>query len=264
MGQKKVTEKQIAIFNKKAPRLVEYVGKLAIVNDDSRQEIIEIGKGFQANIKTVDEYFKDDIKRADELHKSLTGKRMVLRNHYNDAITAIKAKIGVYDKKVADDKLQLELKEQAAEQAKRDRAIKAANEKITGLLKGVQDLAQQRDILTDTLEAGDCTDEAAEVMRSQITVLEEGIASKQDKVELATVKIEQAAPVSAPVSSAPKPTGYDIEITDLKALCEAIGAGNAPEGLISKVNEPDLKRFKKMGQAYPGVKYIPVYDKKRL
>lgn len=260
---KKVSDKQITIFNKNAPGLLAVVEKFEIVSDDKRAEIIEIGKGYQANVKTVDEYFKDDIKRAGDLHTSLTGKRKVLRDLYSGAITAIKAKIGLYDKKVLDEKIALDLKKQAEEQAKRDRALKAAEKKIAGLLEGVKDIGQQRDILIVRLETGEVTDEEAILMRAQIVVLEEAIESKQEKADLTVAKVEQAAPISAPVSSAPKPTGYDAEIINPIALCRDIAEGKAPASLV-KFDIVNIKRDRKRDIVYSGVRYVPLYAKKRL
>lgn len=264
MPESKVSDEKIAVFKSEIAKKAADVQAFIIANDEGRQDVLMIGKESQVRIKVIEEYFADDIKRANDLHKSLTGKRKDLIDPYKKVVQTAKDKIGEYDKDVADKKAVEEAKQQQKEVDAHNRRIEVARKKTAELLDGVTDLTHQLSLLTEKLEEGDCTDDEAEVMREQIILLETAIENKKDKVEVITEKVEQKAPVmSAPVSKA-KPTDYEVTVTDPVALCKAIGDGHAPEGLVKDFNLVDLKKFKKLGQSYPGVNYKPLYKKARL
>lgn len=261
MEDTKVNEQQITVFRGELVDMQRWAGSFVVKNDEDLADLVQGGKDCQAKIKRIKEYFEDDIDRANKIHKSLTGKRNDLIKPHNDVVLLIKEKKGVYIHEKEEKARQDEIRLQKEATEAHARKIQIAEKKIEGFLSGIQDNMAKINSLTDKLEAGDCTDEEAEVMRSQIDILQMAVENKQDKVDVAVAKSVEKAP--EPTATAPpvKPKNWKATVSNPDVLIKAIVAGRVPIGVVKEFDLVLLQTLRKSGMDCSGVTYTPDYSK---
>ena len=89
-------ETAIVKFKSEAGALAEFAENFQIVDDATRKRAAAWSLEARAYIKSVEDYFKEDIKRANALHKSLTKKRA-------DLIAPAEAAKKIMDEKIKRD-----------------------------------------------------------------------------------------------------------------------------------------------------------------
>ena len=259
------TENSIEPLEKEVVTVVDVAKKLVIRNDADKEGVMLMGRDWKARIKFAEDFFRPDIQKAHELHKSLTGKLKSIIDPYKQAIQTVKTSIGTFDNDKAEKARQAALKLQQEETDKHNRAIKAAQKKIGKLLEGTQDAQICMHLLNEKLEAGDCSEEEAEVMRNQIEIYETAIKNNQEKADVVVEKVEEKAPAPTYIPPDVVAKNWTATVSDPKALCRAIAEGKVGVGAVKAWNTTLLQAKKKNGEECPGVTYTPDYGKgKRL
>ncbi len=229
-------------------------------NDDLNR-----GKEFILAVKALKKKIKDHhapiIKSAHETHKIAKGKENELINPLDQAERIVR--------NLCEDFLLLEKRRQREEQRRLDevaqqetaRKMEAAKTKIAAMASATKDEAGQIEQLKTALQDAKTTDIEAAVYRSQLSVLE---TSAETRAQVATeeqAQLEMGVMVAEPVPVVEKTKvegvseskTYTVEVTDLKALCAAIGRGEVPATAVKEVASK-LKGFAKDGIKLPGCK----------
>lgn len=184
-------------------------------------------KRIKETVQKVEDFFGEDIQKAYDLHRSLTGKRKALLEPLNRAETAIKnARIAFSNeqdrlRKIEQDKLdEAARKREADEKAKLDKKIALA------VTKG----------------------DAAKV------------ESLQEQREQVMVHAPQASPRVEATEGVSQSKKWKGEVTDLKALVKAIASGLAPIALV-EIKQSELDALAKLCQNNQKVDGIKFYEK---
>jgi len=152
----------------KANDLVVKAERLTIKTDQQAHQAADFAKTLKAFVTEVEEYFKDDIERANKLHKSLTKKRGDIVTPVKTAYRAIADKIAVYTEK------------RKREQEEKERAAALA--------------AQKK--------------EEEKKAKLEAQAQEAEAAGNDEKAEALRQKQEETYVAPRPVASAPKVTGF--------------------------------------------------------
>lgn len=201
--------------------------KAVVTNNDQYTEAGDALKKIKDVQQKIEEFFGDDIQKAYDLHRSLTGKKKALMEPLTRAESAIKnARIAFTNeqnrlRQIEQDKLdKIARDKEAAEKAKLDKKIEKAEAK--GDTASVDALQQQKE---------------------QVIVHVPQAASRVNE--------------TAGISTSKKWKG---EVTDLKALVKAISDGKAPIALVEiKQSELDaLAKVSKADQKVDGCRFYEI------
>jgi len=174
-----------------------------------------------------------------------------------ESAKSIFTQAGTYMVKEIDHRAEIERqKEEQRLHRERQRKIEAAHKKIEKLRAGSGTDGEMLANLNAELESPEITEEEAEVIRSQIQVVEAKIAGDQQRAAELTRQAEQAAeaPVAytQPAAKAAAPKGTvgrtetTVEILDIRKLCKGVADGILPDGVVTGVDSV-LKNLAKAG-----------------
>lgn len=214
--------KSVSIIELAVKKFNEF--KAIVTNQLQYDEAAEALKKIKEVKQNVNDFFSDDIDKAFQLHRSLTGKRKALMEPLERAEASIKnARIAYTNeqnrlRQIEQDKLdKIAREKEAAEKAKLDKKIEKAEAK--GDTAAVDALQQQKE---------------------QVIV----------HVPQAAQRVQQAEGISVSKK-------WKGDVIDLKALVKSIAEGRAPLALVEiKQSELDaLARLNKNTEKVDGVRF---------
>lgn len=173
----------------------------------------------------IGEFFDSDIAKANELHKSLTGKKKAMLD------PLIRAKGEIKNARIA-----FSTEQDRLRQVEQDKLDKAARDEE----------AKKKAALDKKIEKAEAKGDTASV------------DALQQQKEQVVVLAPQAAPRVEQVAGIAQSRTWKASVTDFKALVEAVAQGKAPLGLL-EVNQAalnSLARATKGMETTPGVKYF--------
>lgn len=238
-------------------KMDEHINALVVDDEGSFEHAGEITLELSALEKKIEEYWDPEVKKAHELHKSLTTKRSEMLTPVQNNKKILKNKINAYlteqENKRKAEEARLEEERLAAEKAERDR-IQAEIER---------ERAQKEAEIEAAKESGNV--EEAEKIQAEA---EEAI--KEMEYQKENVSLPSPVPT---VSTPPKRMSFGssgsasaskditVTVTNKLELIKAIAEGKAPITLLD-VKEGDLKKFIKLlaHKEFPGLEIKDVVN----
>lgn len=226
----------VRYYEQQGTVLLQQARALKIVDQDSREAASEFVLRTRENIKKIKDWREPVIKKAYELHRSLTAERNQLVKPFEDAQRLVDAEIS------RDFMEQKRLEREAREKAERE--AKAAEEREKARLDA---------LALKQMERGDMA-----------------------KAEQTMARAEQVfvAPAAPPPTIKTTATAYgsttmkldfDVQVVDMKALCGAIASGKVP-GKVLSLALAEMKAYikgNKDGDVYPVIPGVVITEKAR-
>lgn len=227
-------------------------------NDD-----LNAGKEFVLGVKALRKQIKAHhapiIQAAHNTHKIAKAKENELLHPLDKAERIVRDSCETF--MLQEEKRQREKQRQREEVARQEtaRKVDAAKGKMAAMATAAKDEAGQIANLTTALQDEATTEIEASVYRAQLSVLETSAENRAQVANEAQSQLEMETMVAEPVPVAEqtkvegvsKSKTYTVEVTDLKALCAAIGRGEVPAAAVKEV-AGKLKSYAKDGIKLPG------------
>jgi hypothetical protein len=241
--------------------VVQQAKAITVTNQDELAEGREFYVSAKALLQKIEDHHAPIIQAAHNTHKVAIAKKKELTGPLERAMKIVR---NVCENFMLQDK-----KRQEEEQRKREEEVRielnakveSAKEKFAALADGAKDDAGKIAALKAALEDEQTTELEAQVIRGQLAVLETSAGNRAQVAAEAQAQLELDAMVAEPVpvvetskvEGVSQSKTYIVEVTDLKALCAAIGRGEVPAAAVKEVASK-LKSYAKDGIKLPGCK----------
>lgn len=124
--------------------LVRQVEAVEVTTDEQEMEAAELGVKLRGKIKEREDFLKDEIAQADQIHKSLCAKRKLMVDPLRSVLERLSEKMGFFQNE-----------KRRKKQEEEDRARKAAEEKEKKQKQELLDKAVEAEAAGDTDKAED-------------------------------------------------------------------------------------------------------------
>lgn len=191
-------KKELQIIKKDLPAVVITAHGLQIQSAENVEGARALSAVWQQRIDFAENLLRPNIKKANELHKSMLKDLAFLQDPYTEAIKVIEQeKISpYYDEVERKKKKATDLK--AAEELKNSHLrIAAAQNTINELMEGITDTTDQINVLTVRLHNEELEEEEAAICRSMIETLQNSKADAKQAAETAVQQTRESAIPSA-------------------------------------------------------------------
>lgn len=234
--------------------VIEQSKALAVTDIATKERSVSLEKTAKVQKKRYVELFKPFKGELKARHANACTKEKEIITPFDEVILAEGRKRATYTQ-AEQARLAKEAEERAEkEAAERAERVATAQKELDGLLDCTMDAQETLDLLYMTLNEDQPSEEYAQILRTQITITEAVIAGANREAAEKAAKAEMAAkaPPPPPPMAPPKVKGevegwaYKVTVTNMKALCQAIGEGKVATAAV-KPADGKLNSYAKDG-----------------
>jgi hypothetical protein len=268
--------KEVIITKDNIPSVIGPILKAAnalIVKDTAGLEAAAQGKAIiKARLTAIHGIFDEDIKKADQLHKSMVANRNGFTGQLEEANRIIDRKVSAH--RLEQDRIAEENAREERRKAEQERqaAIDAANEKIAKALTNAGTLEQKIQAALTIARDPSLSVTEREMAQRQLNVFNAQLEGLQDTAREQQEQVEEVA--AAPVYIAPvvqeKVKGltsrkvYKVTGIDPMVLIKLIAEGKAPITILKDWKQAfditTIQRMRGLGVSFLGVAYQEEYS----